>query len=600
ANSIENIIGSSSGADVLQGTSGNDAFTTTGFDAGAVGALTYSSFESLEGLAGLDTFTLQHAVTGTVDGGDDADTFVVGAGAVGGIIVGGAGADTLSQSSGNAAFTVTAANAGTLNAVSFSTVENLTGSPGNDVFTFNAALTGTAAGGAGDDTFALNNGGSAALIDGGAGSDTQTYAGLTGPVVVTLGGLTSIENLVGSSDGGDTLVGTAASDTFATTDPNAGTVNGFSYASFENLQGAGGADQFNLSHSSAGIVDGGAGDDTFTVLAAISGQVVGGTGADRFEVRANATAELAGGDGDDAYAIADGVTTTGILDGAAGRDVLDLTAYRSARNVALTGAGSVDGFNGSDASVATFRNIDAVTADPASASSLRGRDADATWTVDGSGNLYTSGGLDLAFAGFASLTGGTAADRFRLGAASVPGALTINGGAGSDLLETVGNTNVGGTLAIAGVESIRNPSSAVLTANALTIDGATSGAGTASAPLLVQLATLEVLHSDGGLFVVDRTGDLRVANAQLGTGNARIVVDQGNLVVGFIDAGGTGSSSTPPAPGTGGTVELVATLGSILDDGAPVNLRARSATLRARLNIGAAGDPITIVVPSDE
>ncbi|HEY3515656.1 MAG TPA: hypothetical protein VGL98_01325, partial [Gammaproteobacteria bacterium] len=37
-----------------------------------------------------------------------------------------------------------------------------------------------------------------------------------------------------------------------------------------------------------------------------------------------------------------------------------------------------------------------------------------------------------------------------------------------------------------------------------------------------------------------------------------------------------------------------------LDDGAPVNLRARSATLRARLNIGAAGDPITIVVPSDE
>jgi len=600
ANSIENLIGSSSGSDVLQGTSGNDVFTTTGFDAGTVGALTYSSFESLEGLGGSDTFTLQHAVTGTVNGGDDADAFIVGAGAVGGIIVGGAGADTLQQSSGTAAFTVTAANAGTLNALSFSTVENLTGSPGNDVFTFNAALTGTASGGAGDDTFALNNGGSAALIDGGAGSDTQTYAGMTGPIIVTLGDLTSIENIVGSGDGGDTLVGTAAADTFATTGANAGTVNGFTYTSFENLQGAGGADQFNLSHSSAGIVDGGPGDDTFTLPAAVTGQIVGGTGADRFEVRANTTAELVGGDGDDVYAIADGVTTTGVLDGATGRDVLDLTAYRSARSVVLTGAGSIDGFNGRDASVATFRNIDAITADPASASSLQGIDADATWNADGGGSVYTSGGVNLAFAGFASLTGGSTADRFRLGAGSMPNGLTINGGAGNDLLETVGNMNVGGTLAVAAVETIMNPSSAVISANALTIDGATGGTGTAAAPLLVQLATLEVLHSDGGLFVVDRTGDLRVTNAQLGTSNVRIVVDQGDLVVGLIDAGGTGSASTPPAVGSGGNVELVSALGSILDGGATVNVRARSATLRARLNVGASGDPITIVVPSDE
>ncbi len=602
AHGIENVVGSSSGGDVLQGTSANDVFTTSGFDAGTVnGALTYSAFESLEGLAGVDTFSLQHTVSGTVDGGDDADTFSVGAGAVAATILGGAGADTLSQSSGNATFTLTGSNTGTLNAVAFSAVENLTGSPGNDFFVFNGALTGTASGVGGSDTFAINDGGSAGAIDGGDGTDTQTYAGLTGPVIVTLGALSSIESLVGSSDGADTLVGTAAADTFATTAANAGTVDGIAYASFENLQGAGGADRFTLSHAPAGTVDGGTADDTFTLLAAFSGQVIGGAGADRFEVGANATGELLGGDGDDVYAIADGVTVGGFLDGATGRDVLDLSASRSARSVSLTAMGAVDGFNGNDASIATFRNIDAIVADAAIPSSLRGREADATWSIGvAGGNVYTSGGVDLAFAGFTNLAGGTAADHFRLGSANVAGGLAVNGGAGSDILETVGDLTVGGTLAIAGVEMIANRSAAVLAANTLTLDGATGGVGTAAAPLLVEVATLEVLRSDGGLFLVDRTGSLRVVNAQLGTGDVRIVVDQGDLVIGLIDAGGTGAASAPPAAGNGGHVELVATQGSILDDGAAVNVRARTATLRALSNIGGANDPITIAVPSNE
>jgi filamentous hemagglutinin family protein len=843
---IEIVVGGSSGSDVLQGTGSDDVFVTTGFDAGTVnGTLAYSSFESLQGLAGLDTFTLQHGISGTVDGGADADTFAVGAGAVAGSLVGGAGADTLCHCGpAGAVFTLTAANAGTLNAVSFAGVENLTGSSANDVFnlafdlsgtaaggggndvfnlgadadatisggagtdtisaaatqataftvsaantgsivngagtvsfdaienltgsdgddtfalnaslagtasggagddtfvaaagvatavvgdagsdrlvgsnsvsaftvssanagtlaqggssltfvsvenlnggaandtfslladvagtvsgeggddafalgsnvsasvagnagadrievaaastftvsgansgqitagtssvafsgveslrgsaqndtfTFNGALTGAAFGLAGDDTFAVNDGGSAGAIDGGAGTDTQTYAGLTGPVIVTLGGLTSIENLVGSSDGGDTLVATAADDTFTTTSANAGTVNGLAYASFENLQGSGGADHFTLNHSPSGTVDGGAGNDTFTLLGAVAGQIVGGAGSDRFEVRANVSGELAGGDGDDVYAFADGASATGALDGAAGRDTLDLSAYRSARLVTLTGPGAIDGFDGNATSISTFRNIDSVTADSSIASTLRGRDADATWTVEGAnGNVYSSAASSLSFAGFATLSGGSSADRFRLGTANVTGSLAIQGGAGNDRVEAVGDLTVGGTLAITGVETVANSGSAVLAAGSLTIDGATGGVGTAAAPLLVQLASVEVLRSGGGLFMVDRTGDLRVLNAQLGTGDVRIVVDEGNLLVGFVDAGGTGGPTTPPAAGSGGAIELVASQGSILDNGAAVNVRGRTATLRARLHIGEPSNPVTIVVPSNE
>ena len=59
-----------------------------------------------------------------------------------------------------------AADAGAVNGTAFSAVENLVAGDLGDTFTFGGALSGTAEGGAGDDTFTLNAGGSANLIDG--------------------------------------------------------------------------------------------------------------------------------------------------------------------------------------------------------------------------------------------------------------------------------------------------------------------------------------------------------------------------------------------------------------------------------------------------
>ena len=80
----------------------------------------------------------------------------------------------------------------------------------------------TLTGGGGNDTFKYVVGDGADVIDGGAGTDTLDYTGSAGAVTVDLGagtatgfgvgGITSIENVVGGS-AGDTLIGDAGDNT---------------------------------------------------------------------------------------------------------------------------------------------------------------------------------------------------------------------------------------------------------------------------------------------------------------------------------------------------------------------------------------------------
>ena len=90
---FEDVVGSASGADILQGSSGADTFATTGANAGNVACITFSSFENLQGTAGNDTFTLNHALT-SVDGGGDDDIFNIDDGGLAVAITGGAGTDS--------------------------------------------------------------------------------------------------------------------------------------------------------------------------------------------------------------------------------------------------------------------------------------------------------------------------------------------------------------------------------------------------------------------------------------------------------------------------------------------------------------------------
>jgi hypothetical protein len=140
---------------------------------------------------------------------------------------------------------------------------------------------------------------------------------------------------------------------------------------------------------------------------------------------------------------------SGILDGAAGSDMLDLSAYPTARNMILTGAG-VNGFNGTESSiVGGFANVEALAAPAGTVNSLQGADLANSWAVTGTdAGILTAGGSSLSFSNFRNLTGGNANDVFSLSGGTLSG--MINGGAGTNTLTA---DNVANAWTIAGMDS---------------------------------------------------------------------------------------------------------------------------------------------------
>src|SRR5262249_20870938 len=149
-------------------------------------------------------------------------------------------------------------------------------------------------------------------VDGGAGSDTLDWSGLSTARNVTLTGAGTTDGFKGTEasipggfDNINAIVGTSATDTLTGNNANnTGNINGaatFTFASFENLSGGTSNDNFVFSNSA---------------------------------------------------------TVSGVIDGGVGSDTIDWSAYTTGRNVVLTGLGATDGFNGNEASVTGgFKNI---------------------------------------------------------------------------------------------------------------------------------------------------------------------------------------------------------------------------------------------------
>jgi hypothetical protein len=96
------------------------------------------------------------------------------------------------------------------------------------------------------------------VINGGAGTNTFNLQG-TAPSTTGM-------SILGGS-GNNTLVGSAASNTWSLTGLNSGTVNGISFSGFAKLQGGSGADTFTVQPGGGvtGFVDGGDGPDSYAV-----------------------------------------------------------------------------------------------------------------------------------------------------------------------------------------------------------------------------------------------------------------------------------------------------------------------------------------------
>jgi hypothetical protein len=150
---------------------------------------------------------------------------------------------------------------------------NITGAGAGSVGGFSFSGLGNLSGGSMADNFIFANGASVSgIINGGAGTDTLNYAAYSTPVTLNLnalsatgtGGIRRIEKLTGSATTGDTLVGPNSANTWAITANNAGTVGTFAFSSVENLTGGALADHFVLTKNIgiSGHLDGGAGNNT--------------------------------------------------------------------------------------------------------------------------------------------------------------------------------------------------------------------------------------------------------------------------------------------------------------------------------------------------
>ncbi|MBI5053971.1 MAG: hypothetical protein HZB52_12020, partial [Chloroflexi bacterium] len=293
-------------------------------------------------------------------------------------------------------------------------VENVYGGTGNDTFTINGTQNVNLYGNAGDDTFIFSDG--AALIgtiNGGAGTDTLTFAPNTTGRNVALTGLgssdgfagfnndalfDSINTIIGSGANNDTLTG---SDLFTT----------WTLANIYSLSAL--SQSLNFSN--------------FETL-------LGGNGGNTFNISGTRTLMLMGGTGNDTFAFGDASRLNGNIDGDGGYDTLDFSAYTTARRIMLTGYDSADGFVGTDTSpslalVGLFSHINDIigSSDPNDPDLLIGLDTTATWDVDGTDQYHVNPTLD--FSNFEMLIGGSGVDTFN---ANGNQNVTLIGGAGND------------------------------------------------------------------------------------------------------------------------------------------------------------------------
>jgi hypothetical protein len=181
-------------------------------------------------------------------------------------LIGGSGSDRLEGHEGNDTLRGGSGN------------DELLGGPGNDSL-YGEAGNDTLKGGTGDDTYGFEgNWGQDAIEElTGEGIDVMSFSGVTRNLTAIMGSLliiegenradhagSNIERLIGGS-GSDELVGLNQENTWAITGNNAGSLNGgLTFSSIENLTGGSNTDQFVLTDGKgvSGTIDGRAGTNS--------------------------------------------------------------------------------------------------------------------------------------------------------------------------------------------------------------------------------------------------------------------------------------------------------------------------------------------------
>ena len=390
--------------DTLLGTGNADIFSLSTVNDGTVTGVViaeFTNFSILDGSGGNDTFNFNASLTGSAAGGTGSDTFNINSITSALTIDGEADTDTIVGSDDGDSFTVTgAANAGTGlvttgdDALTFSSIENLTGGSSGDAFTFNASLTGIAKGGAGDDSFAFGAGGSVdTSIDGEAGTgDLLDYSALSTAVTVNLvtGSATAVNSGATSSISGieDATGGSAGDNLTGDTNDN-------------TLTGGGGNDSITDGAGNDTLT--GDGDDDTFVLTPGSDDVINDSGG-------NDTADFSGASGNITIDMDSTVVQT----------------VEGANTVQLTG--QIENYIGNNGDNTV--SVDALAGAPRSVTA--GSGTSDTLNVDAGGATYTDNGTSISFSGgLGTITYGTTWETISI----TGGGVVITGTALDDELE---------------------------------------------------------------------------------------------------------------------------------------------------------------------
>ena len=585
---VETVIGGA-GNDTL---AGNNTYTVTGANSGTASGLsgTWSGIENLTGNAGANTFNLATggSLSGTIDGLGGHDTLSYGTRATAVTIdlanltatdignfanietlVGGSGSgDRLIGTDNDSNWTVTGANAGTIDDTSvgapssvefdFSGFEQLQGGSGADSVTIAVAgsVSGNVDGGAGLDTFTYQTRGTAVTVNlqsGSAADGSSTFANFSG-----------FESFIGSAATNDKLVGRNQQSAWDLTGSGAGTIddtpNGapdgtpeFTFTDFENLQGGSAVDTFTAATGGAlsfGQLAGGAGNDVFIIIAnggsntTLTANILGENGNDTVLFGAHETSPPTNPSSGEFSRL------IGSINLGTGVDTLDYSGSDLVLVNAVTDNDSGSGQAGTvrDATISsppdlplisgTYFDVDGVIGN---GTQLQGADIDTVWIITGNGrgrygNTFAT--ATTTFENF-SIRGGNKRDIFIFkeeGSSNITPQLFVGIDGGDFVAGTASTHNF--MLGSSGADQFT-----VTGANALTVTiTGSSGAATTSAINInhigdAGLSLTTGFSETGGDAVTLQAGTTWAGNILTNGGNDTVTFGAGARVAGSLNLG---------------------------------------------------------------
>ena len=602
---ISSITGhSSAGHDSLQGLDADGVWMVDGVGSGnylpqgALSALAIALIEDLIGEDGLDTFSFIEGgqLNGDISGGAGANVLdysgmtsainviLTGYDALAGFngtesnilggsfsgiheLLGGSGSDSLYTLDADSSFHIDQANGGSYHVgeavLLFSDMDNLIAGSGADGF------------------YMEGSGSVGGILDGGAGSDWLDYTSYDSSVTVNLtsglasgtGSLAHIENLAGSAFD-DSLTGDGADNRIEGNNGN-DILNGM--GGDDTLVGGLGDDRYVFNDNwgvDLVMENSGAGSDTISLENVTSGSTFrfdlsGGltiatilNGANQVLQDLYQVENFTGGSGDDTFTFGKGTVLSGLIDGHLGSDTLNYAERKVAVKVTLTGIGTLDGFKGTETSLGSFDNINAIVGGFV-ADTLTGHNADTLFHIE-DGNLFlqdVASGRVLAFSSFETLSGGSADDTF-----AMIGSVVFNGkligGAGSDTIDysvyttsiTVNLASGSATGVTGGISSIEN------------LIGSPVGNviyGDDNDNILIGTSGNDTIYGKGGNDTLIGLGGNDILDGGTGIDTVDYHLNTDGVTVTLTSTGGTAVS------GSGGTDTLVSienVIGSAFDD----------------------------------